>query len=172
MKEKIGPSLLLAALLQSGAMQLPAAEYDVKKDGTGDFTAIQDAIDASRHGDVIVVHPGQFYENIRFNGKNIILRSTDPPDRDIVKVTIIDGDGVTSVITLDGTESSESAISGVTIMNGDADFGGGIRGNGAETTISHCSIEANHAISGGAVMDCDGRIASCTVELNSAINGA
>ena len=43
-----------------------------------DYPTIQSAINASTDGDEIVVSPGTYVENIHFDGKNIILRSTDP----------------------------------------------------------------------------------------------
>ena len=43
--------------------------------------AIQEAIDAAVDGDVIIVHPETYYENIHFLGKNIVLTSTDIWDR-------------------------------------------------------------------------------------------
>jgi len=83
-----------------------AAEYQVKQDGTGDFTTIQAAIDAAQDGDVIVVHPGTYYENIRFDGKNITLRSLDPEDGQVVASTIIDGGQNEAVVTFAGTENA------------------------------------------------------------------
>ncbi|HUT04395.1 MAG TPA: right-handed parallel beta-helix repeat-containing protein, partial [bacterium] len=100
------------------ALQTYAAEYHVKLDGTGDFTAIQEAIDVARDGDTIVVHPGTFYENIHFEGKNITLTSTDIWDRDVVEATVIDGQQLASVVTFAGTEDETCELSGFTITNG------------------------------------------------------
>ena len=85
---------LIMLLLALVATIASAATYTVKQDGTGDFTVIQDAIDPSTDGDEIIVHPGAFYENIHFNGKNIVLRSTDPEDSAIVGATVVDGGGI------------------------------------------------------------------------------
>ncbi len=81
--------LILVAVI--AATSTYAAEFHVKLDGTGDFASIQEAIDASVDGDEIIVHPGTYYENVRFNGKNITLRSEDPTDWGAVEKTIIDG---------------------------------------------------------------------------------
>ncbi len=41
-----------------------AATLVVKDDGTGDYTKVQDAIDAAVSYDTIVVYDGYYYENI------------------------------------------------------------------------------------------------------------
>ncbi|MBN1593204.1 MAG: hypothetical protein JW941_08185 [Candidatus Coatesbacteria bacterium] len=81
-------SCLLLLLSSHSAM---AEKYQVNLDGTGDFTVIQDAINAADDGDTVIVHPGTYHENICFNGKNIILSSIDPGDVEIVNSTVIDG---------------------------------------------------------------------------------
>ena len=103
-----------------------AAEYHVKQNGLGDFTTIQEAIDAARNGDAVIVHPGLYYENIRFNGKNIALRSLDPDDEETVASTLIDGQQRDSVVTFAGTEGETCLLSGFTITNGQGVNGGGI----------------------------------------------
>ena len=87
---------------------------------------IQGAIDAAQEGCEIIVSPGTYYENINFNGKNIILRSTDPTSPTLVASTIIDGRSSDTVVTFSGAESPECVLSGFTITNGAASFGGGI----------------------------------------------
>ena len=58
-----------------------------------DFTKIQDAINNSVDGDVILVAPGTYYENINFRGKNVLLTSHYLFDEDVsfINTTIIDG---------------------------------------------------------------------------------
>jgi len=72
----------------------------VDADGPADFNNIQAAIDDSDvvDGDTILVYPGTYTEKINFNGKNIILRSTDPNDPDIVSSTIIDANRTGSTV--------------------------------------------------------------------------
>ena len=59
------------------------------------FCEIQDGIDASTNGDEVLVAPGSYNEVINFNGKVIVLRSSDGPE-----VTTIDATALgTSVVT-------------------------------------------------------------------------
>ena len=43
-----------------------------------DYTTIQEAIDASSDGDVVIVEPGSYSGSINFNGRNITLTSVNP----------------------------------------------------------------------------------------------
>lgn len=82
------------------------------------FKTIQEAIDAAPHGDVVVVAEGTYVENVRFNGKNITLRSTAPLNSGIVGTTVIDGNQGGPVVTFAGTEDGTCVLSGFTIRNG------------------------------------------------------
>jgi len=88
-----------------------------------DFSSIQEAIVAADSGDVIVVDPNTYYENINFLGKNLTLRSLDPNDPDIVSQTIIDGSQPVdpdkgSVVTFDSGEDRNAVLSGFTLRGG------------------------------------------------------
>ena len=63
-----------------------SAQADIINVGPGD--AIQDAIDAAKDGDEIIVAPGTYFETINFLGKAIWLHSSDGRE-----MTIIDGTG-------------------------------------------------------------------------------
>lgn len=116
----------------------------------GDFSTIQAAIDASFAGDEIIVDPGVYVENINFNGKEVMVQSTDPEDEDIVASTIIDGDENGSVVTFDNGESSETVLSGFTIRNGSARNGAGIFiDNGSSPVIKNNYITENICGQGG-----------------------
>ena len=137
-----------------------------------DFATIQDAIDNSLHYDEIIVDPGIYYENINFNGMNIILRSTEPTKEHIVANTIIDGSHSGSVVTFTGLEISDCILSGFTITNGEAEKGGGINGNGTLAAIDNCIIINNHASSyGGGIYNLDGSISNNIISDNSTYAG-
>ena len=136
-------------------------------------TDIQGAINVAEEGDKIIVAPGIYFENINFSGKNIMVKSTDPNDPDIVASTIIDGTGAGRVATFRNDEGNSSVLSGFTLQNGDAlsgNYGGGVYCYKTSPTISHCTIYSSTAHWGGG-MCCylsSARIINCTLNNNSA----
>jgi len=111
----------------------------------GPGVSIQAAIDTASNGDVIIIQPGTYYENIDFLGKAITIKSTDPNDPDVLAITIIDGNQAGSVVAFNNGEGNDTIINGVTLQNGKANYGGGIYCNGASPTISKCIITQNSA---------------------------
>ncbi len=93
-----------------------------------DFESIQEAIDASEDGDTVLIQPGEYTETINFDGKAITVASLmlTTGNTAYIDSTIIDGDGDGSVVTFDSREDEESILMGLTIINGDAENGGGI----------------------------------------------
>ena len=138
-----------------------------------DQPTIQNAIHVASNGDEVIVSTGVYQETIAFNGKNIILRSINPADKDIVRTTIIDGGAKDSVITLTGSENETCVLSGFTITNGNSVNGGGINGNGSKATIEYCFIIANSStslsanVSGGGIHGINGIIQYNTIRGNS-----
>ena len=149
-----------------GGTVCQAATYHVP----ADFEKIQDAIDAATHEDVIAVATGTYRGVVKFNGKDINLRSTSPDDPDIVEATIIRPPGSGGpghwVIEFSGTESDRAVLSGFTITGGEYSVtnpGGAIRGNGTKATIEANIITDNE---GGLINDCDGTIEGNRILLN------
>jgi predicted GH43/DUF377 family glycosyl hydrolase len=110
----------------------------------GDFETIQDAIDASNDGNIILVDEGTYYENINFKGKAITVASHFFLDGDTSHVlnTIIDGSQPSdpdegSVVSFASGEDTNSVLVGFTIQGGtgtdelilgfNENHGGGIR---------------------------------------------
>jgi len=101
-------TLLIASTpMQADTRLVPAA-----------YATIQQAIEDSNDGDVIIVEAGTYRENINFSGKNIVLTSKDPNDSEIVAATIIDGQGRGSTAVFENGETSEAVLAGFTITGG------------------------------------------------------
>ena len=138
------------------------------------FKAIQQGIDAASDGETVIVGQGIYFENIHFNGRNIILRSTEPLDPAVVASTIIDGNRAGSVVTFSGTEDESCVLSGFTIRNGRAEDGdgggicGGTKESPARATICSNTISGNAALYGGGLAYCGGTIEKNTISQNSA----
>jgi hypothetical protein len=105
------------------------------------YVSIQQAINDAHPGDEIVVGSGayQYLENINFKGKNLIVRSTDPNDSDIVAATVINGGHRYSVATFSGGEDASCVLAGFTITGGIV----GISCRDASPTIRNCIIGSN-----------------------------
>ncbi|MEW5801617.1 MAG: Ig-like domain-containing protein [bacterium] len=129
---------------QTVTVDRPAFQFEVGPSGSGHpFTTIQSAIDMAVIGDVIVVHQGTYTENIHFGGKNITIRSTDPANPAVVAATVIDGGQAGSVVTFNQGEGNTAALTGFTLTNGRASYGGGISCLSSSPTISYCIITGN-----------------------------
>ena len=110
----------------------------------GDYQTIQAGINASHDRDTVLVHPGRYFENINFNGHNIVVGSLYIlyGETQYRSTTIIDGDSLGSVVTFDHGEDTTAVLIGVTLQNGFAHYGGGI----LDTADSNPSILYNRII--------------------------
>ncbi len=136
---------------------------------------VQEGIDAASNGDTVIVAQGTYVENVQINGKNIVLRGSDPTDPGVVANTIIDGNAAGAVVTFAGTEDETCVLSGFTIQNGEWPYGGGIFG-GIEESPTHASIQ-NNVITGnvgslgGGLCYCDGAIRNNAITENAGAKG-
>ena len=132
----------------------------VKQDGTGDFTTIQEGINASVDGDTVLVYPGTYYENILYGGKEIILASLflTTQDKNYINSTIIDGNQNGSCVRIASGEDEGTVLCGFTIQNGtgysDDLIGGGLYIKNSSIIIKFCIIKNNFARYGGGIY-CD-----------------
>jgi len=130
-----------------------------------DYNKIQDAINHSNDGDIIIIEPGIYYENIDLKGKNITLASKfiENYDNSFIAKTIIDGNKKGPVVTYRNEENENSFLYGLTIRNGlgriDDEtrkyIGGGYIGGGIDITssptIKNVHILNNVAPAGGGI---------------------
>ncbi|MCF7919652.1 MAG: T9SS type A sorting domain-containing protein [Candidatus Cloacimonetes bacterium] len=127
----------------------------------GDYGTIQDGITASVMGDTVLVQPGIYYENISFNGKNIVLASlyVTTHDTNYIYSTVIDGNHDGAVVIFANYETSAAKLCGFTITNGynSANIGGGgIYINTASPTLENLIIRDNTSDSDGGGIYCWG----------------
>jgi len=141
---------------------------------------IQSAIDDANDADVIVLSPGVYDDpndrEIDFGGKAITLRSIDPYEPNIVAATVIDPNGAGRAFHFHSDEGPSAIVSGLTIRNGYAEYGGGIYcEQSSSPTIQYCVIENNEATAYGGGVFCIGvsnaQILFCTLTGNSAPSG-
>ena len=126
----------------------------------GEHARIQNAIDASKNGDVVLVSPGVYNENVNFKGKAITLTSTNPTDPQVVHATVIHASGRGSAVTFATGETPNSALIGFTVTGGygttnatvgaNIVWGGGIYCYRSSPTIAGNRITANLAPNAGA----------------------
>jgi hypothetical protein len=116
-------TILLSLVLLSAAIMPVSAETRLVP---ADYATIQQAINDSNDGDVVIVAPGTYQENINFLGKNIVVTSTDPNNPEVVATTIIRAtlkergnlSSIGSVVTFENGESPEAVLAGFTITKG------------------------------------------------------
>jgi parallel beta-helix repeat protein len=98
----------------------------VDNEGDGDFTTIQDALDAANDGDTIEVYSGTYIEIIDINIEiNLIGKDTEYLNGSDMGKPILDGNSVDNVITVfTSGENKPVSIIGFIIQNsGDRDSG-------------------------------------------------
>ena len=128
-------TITLVALLIS-AVAINAAIINVPDDQP----TIQTGIDVAVDGDTVLVHSGTYYENINYNGKNIVIGSLflTTQDTSYIDSTVIDGEGGTAVAISNG-EGLDAILIGFTIQNG----GNGISIAHSYPQIIHNKIKNN-----------------------------
>ncbi len=123
----------------------------------GDYSTIQEAVDAAEDGMTIIVSEGTYNECISISSKDLTLKSTGPDTPSVVENTIINGGGNCSTITISGASTNTVTIEGFTITGGSGSdligstlhYGGGVHVHTAETILRNNIISGNEAYDGG-----------------------
>jgi len=156
MKSKIITGILFLFIIANFYL-LQADLINVNANGGAQFLSIQEAINVASNGDTILVHPDTYYENINFNGKNIVVASLylTTGNKDYINDTVINGNHNGVVVTFENGETSSAILKGFTITNGYAEYGGGIKcKNTSKPVIDHLIISGNIATDDGGGVAC------------------
>jgi PKD repeat protein len=119
-----------------------------------DQPTIQQGVDYAIDGDVILLNPGIYYENVDFCEKDITLTSLyyTTQDTSYISQTIIDGSSSNSVIKIENCDNA--LVSGLTIQNG---YSSGVnvdgKGGGINCYQSTASLENLKIINNTAEID-------------------
>lgn len=118
-----------------------------------EYSTIQAAIFRADHGDLIIVDPGTYDENIDFLGKNLLLISRGGPD-----LTTIRAAAYASTVAFVNNEGRDALLQGFTIENGRGNWipgtghsGGGIYCSASSPTIANNIIRDNSTDLGGGI---------------------
>ncbi len=176
MKDKLLTSFLFAAVLVAlSSTAIASTTWYVDGVSGSDSNActsqttacktVSRAISLAASGDSISVAAATYKENLTISISLRILGSA-------ASTTIIDGGGVGTVVTVSSAAANVS-LSRVTIRNGHALSGGGIRNLGT-LTLNNSIIANNRALIGGGITNGGGTaiISDSTISANSARVGA
>jgi hypothetical protein len=132
---------VLVLLLSLSLVHSAAAQTTIRV--PADQPTIQAGIGAAAPGDIVLVAPGTYFEQINFWGKSIIVTSEAGPFG-----TTIDGGGGGAVVTFSTGEGRGAVISGFTITNGGGFLGSGVVVSNASPIIDTNIITANRGCDG------------------------
>ncbi len=129
--------------------------YDKTIEVPGDYRTIQEAIDEAADGDLVLVQPGIYVENIDFLGKAITVQSVAGDLLTVIESEYSSPSSIgDSVVTFESGETKKTVLDGFTICMGRGKLvdavgeiyylaGGGIYCSDSSPTIKNCTIWLN-----------------------------
>ena len=136
----------------------------------GEYTTIQEGINASVDGDTVLVAGGTYTgsgnKDNDYGGKSIVVMSEDGAEATVIDCEL-DGRG----FYFASGEDTLARLDGFTVMNGSDDYGGGIYCLDSKPTIANCIITKNAAVSsagdgGGIYCSSSAVITNCIISEN------
>ncbi len=134
--------------------------------GSVGYSTIQEAIDASRHDDVIVLQPGSYpvtgATGISMRGKRVTLTSIDPNDSAIVVATVIAGTAAGPALSIVSGEDANCVLTGLMITGART----AIYCNRSSPTIRNCRLVGNGGAGIELYKDTEPTIRNCLIAGN------
>ena len=104
-----------------------------------DELSIQAAIDLAEVDDVLCLEPGQHSAQVRIEGTAVHLLGTKGP-----QYTVLEGNGSSSVIEIEGVSAGTPSVRGLTITGGQGQYwGGGLYVLDSPVTVEHSVVTGN-----------------------------
>lgn len=158
-----------------------AATYYMAADGSGDFSTLQEAIDACVDGDSVVLADGVYHFEgnlgLIFWGKDIFFGSaSDSPENCIIDVDA-GPVGYKFGFNISHGESRDCIVQGLTVCNGRGTDGGAFHiRDQSNPTIRNCILRDNYSTNGGGAIKAwqpaSPSIEACHVFANAVSPGA
>jgi hypothetical protein len=120
-------------------------EILVCQDGTGQYGSIQAALDAVPDGAQVELCPGTYFENITAT-RTVSVYGGGGRD-----ATIIDGSGAGTTVAINGLPGAEISFAALTIRNGNANEGGGVRCDSGILYLTGTRVTGNTATHGAGI---------------------
>ncbi len=163
-------SLLILFIIVIFDCPVLAKDIYVSPSADGDFTTITDAYnaDSTVDGDVIILAPVEYLENLTFQSKRVTLRGESPELRD--QTIIAGGESVTAYIV---DSAHGTVFKDLTVKHQPGKIGSGLYIGANNISIINCQVTGNISDEnyGSALYagGCDDLIISdCNIHLNSA----
>lgn len=155
MRRMVGICVSIFTFIAFPAMSF-GATIIVDGAGGGDYTTIQDGIDAALPGDTVAVAPGKYEitHPISFHGKGITLISNEGPEQTQIFMSDPYNKRRASVVVFESGETQDAVFSGFTLTGGQGArwvdlgkfyWGGGgiLCANGSTPRIENCVMTGN-----------------------------